>query len=290
MASGTLFVVATPIGNLEDITLRALRTLREVDLIAAEDTRHTAKLLSHYDIHRPVTSLHAHNEWREADRLVRELQAGRTIALVTDAGTPGIADPGAILVERSRTAGIRVVPVPGPSAVMAALSVAGQGASQFSFAGFPPRGGQERETWFEAISKDPRVVVFFEAPHRIALTVKTCREYMPCRIITAFRELTKINEELIVWPNNTPNSVPTEKGEFVVVVSADISKEMSSDERDDTSSRAADLFGCLTTKCQFDEPTALALAARGFGLPEASLTKSLKKRRIAQKQAQQRRS
>src|SRR4249920_1407926 len=139
MPPGTLFVVATPIGNLEDITLRALRTLREVDLIAAEDTRRTSKLLARYDIRKPLVSLHEHNEHRERVRLVGRLQAGEQVALVSHAGTPGISDPGAPLVRAAREAGIRVVPIPGPSAVAAALSVSGIDLAEFAFMGFPPR-------------------------------------------------------------------------------------------------------------------------------------------------------
>ena len=148
---GLLFVVATPVGNLEDLTFRALRVLREVDLIAAEDTRRTAKLLAHYDVRTSVVSLHEHNEFREAPRLVRRLESGTNIAVVSDAGTPAIADPGARLVRLARAHGIKVVPIPGASAVTAALSVAGVTEPEFVFAGFPPSHGKAREDWFEGL-------------------------------------------------------------------------------------------------------------------------------------------
>src|SRR6185436_10872083 len=154
--AGTLFVVATPIGNLEDITLRALRTLREVDLIAAEDTRRTAKLLSHHHIHCRMVSLHAHNERREAPKLIAKLVSGASIALVTDAGTPGISDPGEYMVRLAHEGGIKVTPIPGASAVATALSVSGLPASQFVFMGFPPRSGQERRHWLERLAADER--------------------------------------------------------------------------------------------------------------------------------------
>src|SRR5688572_21832825 len=136
--TGTLFVVATPIGNLEDITLRALRILKEVDLVAAEDTRRTGNLLRHYDIHTPLISLHEHNEFQRTDELVARLQTGDSVAVVSDAGTPGISDPGARLVRAARQAGVRVDPIPGPSAITAILSASGVALGRFAFAGFPP--------------------------------------------------------------------------------------------------------------------------------------------------------
>ena len=285
MSAGTLFVVATPIGNLEDITLRALRVLREVDMIAAEDTRRTAKLLAHYDIHRPVTSLHEHNEWREADRLVAELQSGRNIALVSDAGTPGIADPGTILVERCRRAGISVSPIPGPSAVMAALSVSGMDVSQFVFAGFPPRSGREREDWFDALLTESRAIVFFEVPHRIDRTLEEGKQYWSNRIIVVSREISKINEQFVVWPNDGPHTAILAKGEFAVVVAPENKKRIGARDREALATLAADLFGCLTIKCGMLPDVATHLASKAYQVTPASLGKALKKRRIAEKQS-----
>src|SRR5688572_7989980 len=160
--AGTLFVVATPIGNLEDLSFRALRTLKEVDLIAAEDTRRTAKLLAHYAIRKPMVSLREHNERRETPKLLARLQAGSSVALVSDAGTPGVSDPGQHLVRSAREAGIAVSPIPGPSAVMAALSASGEPGDEFVFMGFIPRSGALRTRWLAALQAEPRTVVFFE--------------------------------------------------------------------------------------------------------------------------------
>jgi 16S rRNA (cytidine1402-2'-O)-methyltransferase len=183
--AGTLFVVATPIGNLEDITLRALRVLREVDLIAAEDTRRTSKLLTHYDIRRPMTSLREHNEARMAATLVARLEGGESIALVSDAGTPGLADPGQKLVNLARQRGITVVPVPGASAVTAAISASGW-ISANSFLGFL----QHRPAEWLNRHGGGRTVVFFEAPHRIART-RSWRSRLVDRPIMVFREYQK---------------------------------------------------------------------------------------------------
>jgi 16S rRNA (cytidine1402-2'-O)-methyltransferase len=216
---GVLYVVATPIGNLEDLTFRALRVLREVDLIAAEDTRRTARLLAHYEIRKPVVSLREHNERREAPRLIDRMASGQQVALVSDAGTPAIADPGARLVRAARDAGLRVIPIPGPSAVTAAISVAGLPNEQFTFAGFPPAGGTARRTWFERLAKEDRAVVFFEAPHRIRRTLADLRETLVNRQISVLREATKIHEQLVYLPNKAPAGfTEPERGEFSVVV------------------------------------------------------------------------
>lgn len=290
MPAGTLYVVATPIGNLEDITLRALRILREVDLIAAEDTRRTAKLLAHYEIRKPLVSLHEHNEWKEADRLVEQLRAGRQIALVSDAGTPGIADPGMVLVNRCREAGLPVSPIPGPSAITAALSISGQPAGTFVFAGFPPRSGRDREAWFEAISQEPRTVVFYEAPHRIDRTLSEGQHYWLNRIIIYNRELTKLHEQSVVWPNNaTEEPTVATLGEFVVLVGPIQGQAIRPVSGADIES-ACSMFDCMTVNCGFSDQEATQLAARAFGISQPSLSKALKKRRIAEKQKQDRRS
>lgn len=167
--AGTLYVVATPIGHLDDISVRALRTLREVAVVAAEDTRRTGNLLRHFGIPTRLVSLHAHNEHTRGPELVQQLQAGVSIAVVSDAGTPGISDPGASVVRLARAAGIRVDPVPGPSAVAAAVSVAGLEDSRFAFLGFPPTRSKDRKRWLADLhaARVLMPVVFFEAPHRI---------------------------------------------------------------------------------------------------------------------------
>lgn len=214
---GTLFVVATPIGNLEDLTFRALRTLKEADVIAAEDTRRTRKLLTHYGVSTPLVSLHEHNEFREGPRLVERLLAGETIAVVSDAGTPGISDPGAVLVRLAREAGVRVVPIPGPSAVTAALSVAGISFESFLFAGFPPPAGTARQEWFLGLVDEPHVLVFFEAPHRISKTMRDVCNFYPDRPIFISREITKSHEEFVYRPKNQPIQL-REEGEFVIIL------------------------------------------------------------------------
>ncbi len=215
---GTLFVVATPIGNLEDLSFRALRTLREVDLIAAEDTRRTSKLLAHYEIRKSMVSLHEHNEHREAPRLAARLERGESIALVTDAGTPGISDPGALLVRLARERQVHVSPIPGPSAVMAALSVSGFPAGRFAFLGFPPRSGSARREWFAKATAESSVLVLFEAPHRIRQTLTELASHMGKRPIQVHREISKINEELVIYTNKPEVQPARELGEFVVVV------------------------------------------------------------------------
>src|SRR5262245_5571 len=198
--AGTLFVVATPIGNLEDLTFRALRTLKEVDLIAAEDTRRTAKLLAHYEIRKSVVSVREHNEAREAGRLVARLSSGESVAPVTDGGTPGLADPGAKVVAAARAAGIKVVPVPGASAITTALSASGLGEPEFVFMGFPPSSGTARTEWVAKLAKEQRVVVFFESPHRVNRTIGEITDKSSYRDIIVFRELTKIHESTVINP------------------------------------------------------------------------------------------
>jgi 16S rRNA (cytidine1402-2'-O)-methyltransferase len=193
--TGTLFVVATPIGNLEDITLRALRVLGEAQLIAAEDTRRTARLLNHFRIATPTTSLHDHNEDQKIPFLRARLEAGEHVALVSDAGTPTLSDPGSRLVAACIDAGLRVEVVPGPSAVLAALVASGLVTDQFTFVGFPPSRATDRARWLERLAEEPRPIVFFEAPHRIEATLGAALEILGDREISVARELTKLHEE-----------------------------------------------------------------------------------------------
>jgi 16S rRNA (cytidine1402-2'-O)-methyltransferase len=218
--AGILYVVATPIGNLEDVTLRALRVLRDVSIIAAEDTRRTARLLQHYSISTRTTSLHEHNERQKAAGLIQRLVAGDSVALVSDAGTPVIADPGQTLVGAARAAGIRVEAIPGPSAVMAALSTSGFPASEFAFLGFPPSRSTDRKKWIGALARESRLAVFFEAPHRILSTLRMLGEETGFdRLICVGRELTKAHEELVIRPiSDLLEHFATPKGEFTVIV------------------------------------------------------------------------
>lgn len=207
-------MVATPIGHLKDITLRALETLRSVDLILCEDTRVTRTLLSRYDIQKPMQSYFAGNEDRRVGPVVERLQAGESVALVTDAGTPGISDPGYLLVRACREAGVPVTPVPGPSALAAALSVSGLPSQRVLFLGFPPRKAGERSRFLADLAADPSTLVFYEAPHRIRAFLKEAMTAFSGRECVAGRELTKRFE----WVGTVldPEQVP-ERGEFVIL-------------------------------------------------------------------------
>ncbi|HVO92692.1 MAG TPA: 16S rRNA (cytidine(1402)-2'-O)-methyltransferase, partial [Terriglobales bacterium] len=187
--AGVLYVVATPIGNLEDITLRALRILKEVDLIAAEDTRHTHTLLHHYDITTPVTSYHDHNERTKAHSLIQRLARGGKIALVSDAGTPAISDPGYRLVSEAIREGVTVVPVPGASATLAVLSASGLPSDRFTFEGFLPPAKQERRNKLRALQGETRTIIFYEAPHRLKESLEDLQVIFGDRVISIGREV-----------------------------------------------------------------------------------------------------
>jgi 16S rRNA (cytidine1402-2'-O)-methyltransferase len=193
--AGVLYIVATPIGNLEDITLRALRVLKEVDLIAAEDTRHTRHLLDRHGIKTMLTSYYEHNELRMAPLLVERLRRGESIALVTDAGTPAISDPGYRLVTAAIAAKIPVTPVPGPSALTAVLTASGLPPDRFAFEGFLPGGKKERRARLLALKDDPRTLVFYEAPHRLKESLADIRDILGEREVVLAREVTKVHEE-----------------------------------------------------------------------------------------------
>lgn len=222
----TLYVVATPIGNLQDITLRALEVLKTVDVVAAEDTRHTSHLLSHFAIQKKLIAVHEHNEQKSAQILLERLRAGESIALVTDAGTPGISDPGAIVVDVLREAGVKVVPVPGASAVIAALSASGITANGYVFYGFLPASGSQRRKTLEALKGYSSTLVFYEAPHRIIECVEDLAKVLGGeRRITIARELTKtfetfhrcVLQDAKGWLEIDPNQ---QRGEFVLLVEA----------------------------------------------------------------------
>ena len=193
---GTLYVVATPIGNLEDITLRALRVLREVDMIACEDTRHTARLLAHYDIRKPTTSYHEHNESQKAGALLDKLESGLQIALVSDAGTPCISDPGYRIVRQAHERRIPVVPVPGPCSFVAALSASGRASDAFTFLGFLPSRKSARVGFLSDLKDEERTLIFFESPDRLMETLEDVGKILGRRLMTIAREITKVYEEL----------------------------------------------------------------------------------------------
>lgn len=221
--TGTLYVVATPIGNLEDVSLRTLRVLREVDLIACEDTRRTRILLAHHGIATFTTSYFEHNKLRKGPELVRRLRDGQSVALVTDAGTPGISDPGFLLVREARAAGAPVVPVPGPSAVVTTLSAAGLPADRFVFEGFLPIKPGRRLNRLRALRELETTVVLYESPHRVIATLEAIREVFGEVEVVVARELTKQFEEIVSGPPSTHLArlaATPPRGEFTLIVSA----------------------------------------------------------------------
>lgn len=228
---GTLYVVATPIGNLGDITQRALDTLKQVDAIAAEDTRHSVGLLRHFGISKPLLAVHEHNEQQSAQGLIKRLLGGESIALVTDAGTPAVSDPGAVVVQAVRQAGVKVVPVPGASAVITALSASGIIQPGFYFEGFLPASGSQRRKRLQVLKGVPSTLVFYEAPHRIVECVQDLQDVLGgVRQLTLARELTKTFEtihtclltEAVDWLKADLNQ---QRGEFVLLVHPDIQEK-----------------------------------------------------------------
>lgn len=221
---GALYVVATPIGNLADMTERAIQVLSEVDVVAVEDTRHTSRLLQHYQIATPTLALHEHNERERAPGLVDRLLKGESVALVSDAGTPLVSDPGFHLVRLAREQGVRVVPVPGASAMLAALSVSGLPSDRFVFEGFLPAKGAARKKHLEALVREPRTLIFYEAPHRLLDTLSDMQDvFGEQRFVVLARELTKTFEtirgdnlkDLLEW---IQSDVHQQKGEIVLLV------------------------------------------------------------------------
>jgi 16S rRNA (cytidine1402-2'-O)-methyltransferase len=223
LAAGTLYLVATPIGNLEDITLRAVRTLRECDVVAAEDTRRTGQLLRHLGLHRPLVSCFQHNEARRAAEILRRLESGEKVALVTDAGSPGISDPGQRVVQAALAGGFRVEPVPGACALIAALTASGLPSDEFHFVGFLPHKPGQRRKRLETLRGVGGTLVLYESPHRIERLLGELNEVLPDRTVVLARELTKRFEQFL---RGTPAELLARArehpflGEFVVLISA----------------------------------------------------------------------
>ncbi len=219
--SGQLYLCATPIGNLGDMTERVINCMKEVDIIAAEDTRNSRKLLTHFDIHTPMTSYHEFNKYEKADELVRMILDGKNIALITDAGTPAISDPGEVLVQKCAEAGIIVTSLPGASAVITALTLSGLSTRRFSFEGFLPRENKDRKIILEEISQDTRTLILYEAPHHLKATLADLYKYFGNRRISLCRELTKKHEDIM--RTNLQDAVDyyseaEPRGEYVLVI------------------------------------------------------------------------
>lgn len=265
---GVLYVVATPIGHLQDITLRAIETLKAVDCIAAEDTRHSQRLLQHYGISAPIRSLHEHNESSQSAELISMLEAGQSIALISDAGTPLISDPGFQLVEMARDAEIPVSPIPGPSAVIAALSSAGLPTSHFSFVGFLPRTGSARQAVFQSHDAKMGTLIFYESCHRIeACLDDLCSVYGETHVVAMAREMTKAHETIVrdalgSLRQRVQSDPNMRKGEFVVLVSAPGESDVS----EQIEQQLDDMLGALLSECSLK--TSVALAVKLTGLPK----------------------
>ncbi len=240
--AGKLYLVPTPIGNLQDITLRALETLRNVDVIAAEDTRRSAILLRHFEIHKPTVSYHDFNEREMTPRLIARLVAGENVALITDAGSPGISDPAFYLVREAINHDLAVEALPGPTALIPALVLSGLPCHRFVFEGFPP-AKKGRQTFFQALAHEPRTIVLYEAPHRIVATLEAMQTWWGNRRLALARELTKMHEE--VWRGRVAELLEnlkqrTLKGECVLVIEGEQSeKEKKRQERDDENAASA---------------------------------------------------
>ncbi len=234
---GRLYIVSTPIGNLEDITLRALRILKEVDLIAAEDTRHTGLLLKHFGIQTPLTSYFQGNELKKKEFILSKLGQGRHVALVSDAGTPGVSDPGFRLIQTAISNLIPIVPIPGPSAVIAALSVSGLPTDAFLFRGFLPHKSKKRQAWLNELKEVRETLIFYESPYRISETLKDIFDILGDRKMVLTRELTKIYEEILRGKVSEIQNQISErqlKGEITLVISGKLREKKIIREREDT--------------------------------------------------------
>lgn len=262
---GKLYVVATPIGNLADISFRAVDTLKQVDLIAAEDTRHVKMLLQHYGITNKLVSLHQHNEDRASEGLLEKLLAGQSIALVSDAGTPLLSDPGMPLVKRVKEAGLDVVPIPGACALIAALSAAGLPVTQFSFAGFSPRTSSARKAFFAEQGMSPVTWIFYESSHRILASLQDMAEVLPIdREIVIAREITKLHETIVKTSLGHALELVEQddnmrKGEFVVIVSGAV---VDKTEQDITPEQQK-ILGVLLKECSIKTAVAMAVEITG---------------------------
>src|SRR6266700_255408 len=267
--TGCLYLVATPIGNLEDITLRALRILKEVDQIACEDTRHTQKLLSHYNIRKPLVSYHEHNELTRAPELVVAMEQGAQIALVSDAGVPLVSDPGYRLVTLCLRHHIPVIPIPGPSALLAALSASGLPNEEFLFAGFLPARSGERRRALERLRIEDRTIIFYEAPHRIEETLIDAHEILGDRPACIAREVTKLHEE---FRRGSLAEKPA-RGEITLLIGPVPAEEKSA--LRDTSQSLADRVDELIRQAKLDRKEALKLAAKERGLSKRAAYQEL---------------
>lgn len=276
--SGTLYLCATPIGNLEDMTLRVLRTLKEVDLIAAEDTRNSIKLLNHFDIHTPMTSYHEFNKIEKAHQLVEQLLDGKNIALITDAGTPGISDPGEELVKIAYEAGVKVTSLPGASAVVTALTLSGLSTRRFAFEAFLPKDKKLRKAVLEEMNRETRTLVMYEAPHHLKATLKELLSALGDRKITLCRELTKkfeeadrtsISEAIAYYEMHDP------RGEYVLVIEGRDRKELEQEEQQAWEKMSLQEHMELYERQGIPHKEAMKLVAKDRGISKRDVYKQL---------------
>lgn len=279
--AGTLYLCATPIGNLEDITYRVLRTLKEVDLIAAEDTRNSIRLLNHFEIKTPMTSYHEYNKIEKAYQLVEQLREGKNIALITDAGTPAISDPGEDLVRICHEEGIGVTSLPGPAACITALTVSGLPARRFAFEAFLPREKKERTYVLRQLKDETRTIVIYEAPHHLVKTLEDLYETLGDRKISICRELTKryeettlttINESLSYYKNTEP------RGEYVLVVDGKTFKELEKEDRKRWESMSVEEHMAVYEGQGVDRKEAMKLVAKDRGISRRDVYQVLLKK------------
>ena len=278
-ANGMLYLCATPIGNLEDITYRVLRILKEVDLIAAEDTRNSIKLLNHFDIKTPMTSYHEYNKVEKAKVLVEKMLNGTTVALITDAGTPGISDPGEELVRQCHEAGVKVTSLPGPAACITALTMSGRATRRFAFEAFLPSDKQERREILSELENETRTIILYEAPHRLLKTLKELMEVLgQDRKLTICKELTKryentflttFGEAAAFYEENEP------KGEYVLVIEGKSRKEIKSEQQAQWETMSVEAHVEMYIKQGMDKKEAMKAAAKDRGVSKRDIYQAL---------------
>ncbi len=276
--TGTLFLCATPIGNLEDITLRVLRTLKEVDLIAAEDTRNSIRLLNHFEIKTKLTSYHEYNKIEKAAVLVEKMKQGVNVALITDAGTPGISDPGEELVRQCLDANVPVTSLPGACACITALTMSGQPTRRFAFEAFLPYDKKEREEILNELKNETRTIILYEAPHHLKKTLKECRKYLGNRNMTVCKELTKkyekklrgtLDEVIAFYEENEP------RGEYVLVFEGKSRRELKEEEQKKWMELSLEEHMALYLDEGKDRKEAMKLVAKDRGIPKRDVYNAL---------------
>lgn len=279
--AGMLYLCATPIGNLKDMTSRVIETLREVDLIAAEDTRNSIKLLSAFDIHTPMTSYHEYNKVEKADQLIAKMQTGVNIALITDAGTPAISDPGEVLVAKCIAAGIKVTSLPGPAACITALTLSGLPTRRFCFEGFLPADKKERKEILEELSRESRTIIMYEAPHHLIKTLTELSETLGDRRITLCRELTKkfetilpttISEALTMYETEEP------RGEYVLVIEGKSRQEIKQEQVDTWEKMSIEEHMAYYENAGMDNKSAMKQVAKDRALSKREVYEYLHKK------------